>query len=107
MRATSTTQHMSGQYSQQYCTMDLIGIAFSRDSGNRTVGTLTLVNLYIRHSREYLPEVFRFFFFFWFFNHFFRVINFFQMYLYCDINESSNISFYLLLFFVFYIVTFF
>lgn len=54
---------MSGQYSQQYCTMDLIGIAFSRDSGNRTVGTLTLVNLYIRHSREYLPEIFRFFFF--------------------------------------------
>lgn len=53
---------MSGQYSQQYCTMDLIGIAFSRDSGNRTVGTLTLVNLYIHHSREYLPEVFRFFF---------------------------------------------
>ena len=42
--------------------MDLIGIAFSRDSGNRTVGTLTLVNLYIRHSREYLPEVFHFFF---------------------------------------------
>ncbi|CAD1478843.1 unnamed protein product, partial [Heterotrigona itama] len=36
VRATSTTQHMSGQYSQQYCTMDLIGIAFSRDSGNRT-----------------------------------------------------------------------
>lgn len=39
--------HMSGQYSQQYCTMDLIGIAFSRDSGNRTVVTLTLVDLHI------------------------------------------------------------
>lgn len=99
MRATSTTRHMSGQYSQQYCTMDLIGIAFSRDSGNRTVGTLTLVNLYIHHSREYLPEVFRIFFFF--LNNFIRIILFFVF-----SNQSLNTSFYLLLFFVSYVAIF-
>lgn len=79
--------------------MDLIGIAFSRDSGNRTVGTLTLVNLYIHHSREYLPEVFRFFFFF--LNNFIHIILFFVF-----SNQSLNTSFYLLLFFISYVAIF-
>jgi len=56
---------MSGQYSQQYCTMDLIGIAFSRDSGNRTVVTLTLVDLHIStlHVRAIAVSIFLFLFF--------------------------------------------
>lgn len=68
--------------------MDLIGIAFSRDSGNRTVVTLTLVDLHISTPlvraicRQYFSSFFSLFFSF--------LLLFFL----------SNISFFILMFFV-------
>nr|KAF7415323.1 hypothetical protein H0235_011915 [Vespula pensylvanica] len=59
VRVTSTTRHMSGQYSQQYCTMDQIDFAFSRDSGNRTVVTLVLVSEY-HYFRAHSSLIFHF-----------------------------------------------